>query len=174
MQAITVGARNVEGVKYMIFSFFNVRSGTRSSRETSHSIALRKIWASFWCRWNGKKRKYYEFDNRSINGTIHFLINKIALSSTDSLSNFHAIVMFVLPDVGVKLSGISRHSTSGKNKRIIGATFRIYYQRTIENETSSAKRWNVNQARSTIFSISIFQMQLYVIENKLDERCLLH
>jgi len=38
MQATTVGARNIEGVKYMTFSFFDVRSGTRSF----HSITFRK------------------------------------------------------------------------------------------------------------------------------------
>jgi len=50
MQAITIGARKIVDVKYIIFSFFDTRLGIR----TSHSIVFHKIWASF--RWDEIER----------------------------------------------------------------------------------------------------------------------
>jgi len=63
----------------------------------------------------------------SLKKILYVSLKKKNLFFTNSLSNFHAIVIFVLPDVGIKFSGIFRHGTSGENKRIVGTTFQVYY-----------------------------------------------
>lgn len=132
-----MGARNTGSVKY-ISSFF-ASTGTFLSRRWM-SITFRKIWASFRAE---KKREYSKRERiYFFSCYLYIYVYMFFFVFTNSFADFHTIVIFMLPRVGVKLPGIFRQGTSGENKWVVCTTLRIYNQQTVENETGATKCWN--------------------------------
>lgn len=81
---------------------------------------------------------------------------KAQLCFTDSLAGLHATEINVFWRLGAKLSGVLRHGTSGKNKRIVRTTLRVYNQQAVENETGTAECWKAWALCETCTSACIF------------------